>query len=107
MTRNDFLTISSVVESAVAANQPVVALESTVIAHGLPRPQNLETAVRLEEIVRAEDSTPATVAVIEGMLCVGLDSEQRELIANESDIKKLSTRDLPIAVARRWNGATT
>ncbi|MFY9620988.1 MAG: pseudouridine-5'-phosphate glycosidase [Pyrinomonadaceae bacterium] len=107
MTRNDFVTISSVVESAVTANQPVVALESTVIAHGLPRPQNLETALRLEEIVRAEESTPATIAVIDGKLCVGLDGEQRELIANENDIKKVSTRDLPIAVARRWNGATT
>jgi pseudouridylate synthase len=107
MLRNDFLTISSEVESAVVAHQPLVALESTVIAHGLPRPQNLETALRLEEIVRAEDSTPATVAVIDGKLCVGLDAAQRELVANESDIKKLSTRDLPIAVARRWNGATT
>jgi len=91
----------------MAAKQPVVALESTVIAHGLPRPQNLETALRLEEIVRAEDSTPATIAVIDGKLCIGLDAAQRELIANGSDIKKLSTRDLPIAVARRWNGATT
>lgn len=107
MLRNDFLTISSEVESAVTDHRPVVALESTVIAHGLPRPQNLETAVRLEEIVRAEDSTPATIAVIEGKLCVGLNGEQRELIANESDVKKLSTRDLPIAVARLWNGATT
>jgi pseudouridylate synthase len=107
MTRNDFLNISSEVESAVTGNQPVVALESTVIAHGLPRPQNLETAVRLEEIVRAGDSIPATIAVIEGKLCVGLDDARRELIANASDIKKLSTRDLPIAVARRWNGATT
>lgn len=107
MLRNDFLTISSEVESAVTDHQPVVALESTVIAHGLPRPQNLETAVRLEEIVSAEDSIPATIAVIEGKLCVGLDDKQRELIANGSDIKKLSTRDLPIAVARRWSGATT
>lgn len=107
MTRSDFLAISSVVESAVAANQPVVALESTVIAHGLPRPQNLETAVRLEEIVRVEESMPATIAVLNGKLCVGLDAAQRELIANESDVKKLSTRDLPIAVARRWKGATT
>ncbi|HEY5838187.1 MAG TPA: pseudouridine-5'-phosphate glycosidase [Pyrinomonadaceae bacterium] len=104
---NDLINLDREVALALTANQPVVALESTVIAHGLPRPQNLETAVRLEEIVRAENSTPATIAVIEGKLCVGLDGEQRELIANESDIKKLSTRDLPIAVARRWNGATT
>lgn len=101
------LHLNSEVQTALSANQPVVALESTVIAHGLPRPQNLETALRLEEIVRAENSIPATLAVIEGKLRVGLDGEQRELIANESNIKKISTRDLPIAVARRWNGATT
>ena len=107
MSATDLIQLNSEVQVALTANQPVVALESTVIAHGLPRPQNLETAVRLEEIVRAEDSIAATIAVIEGKLCVGLDGEQRELIANENDIKKVSTRDLPIAVARRWNGATT
>jgi pseudouridine-5'-phosphate glycosidase len=101
------VTISPEVESAVVAHKPVVALESTVIAHGLPRPQNLETALRLEEIVRAADSIPATIAVLNGKLCVGLDGEQRELIANSDSVRKLSTRDLPIAVARRWNGATT
>ena len=106
MDRN-LLRLNPEVDSALAANQPVVALESTVIAHGLPRPQNLETAVRLEEILRAEAGIPATVAVLNGKLCVGLDGEQRELIANGIDVKKLSTRDLPIAVARRWNGATT
>ncbi len=104
---NDLINLDCEVALALTANQPVVSLESTVIAHGLPRPQNLETALRLEEIVRAEDSTPATIAVIDGKLCVGLDGEQRELIANGMDVKKLSTRDLPIAVARRWNGATT
>src|SRR5688572_14829571 len=104
---NDLINLDREVALALSAHKPVVALESTVIAHGLPRPQNLKTALRLEEIVRAEGSTPATIAVIEGKLCVGLDGEQRELIANEGDIKKLSTRDLPIAVARLWNGATT
>lgn len=102
-----FLKASSDIESALTTGKPVVALESTVIAHGLPRPQNLETALRLEEIVRAESSVPATIAVLSGKLCVGLDTEQRELIANSGDVRKLSTRDLPIAVARGWNGATT
>ena len=101
------LHLNSEVQAALSANQPVVALESTVIAHGLPRPQNLETALRLEEIVGVEDSIPATIAVIDGKLRVGLDAAQRELIANGVDIKKVSTRDLAIAVARRWNGATT
>ena len=102
-----FLKVSSEIESAIRANQPIVALESTVIAHGLPRPQNLETAQRLEEIVRTESAVPATIAVLNGKLCVGLDTEQRELIANGDNVRKLSTRDLPIALARGWNGATT
>lgn len=83
-----------------------MALESTVIAHGLPRPQNLETAQRVEQIVR-EGATPATIAVLDGKLCVGLNQQQIEQVANRDDIKKLSTRDLAIAVARSWNGATT
>ena len=103
----NLLSITSEVQAALKDHQPVVALESTVIAHGLPRPQNLKTALRLEGIVRAEAGVPATIAVIDGKLCVGLAGEQRELIANENDVKKLSTRDLPIAVARHWNGATT
>lgn len=101
------LIISSEVEAALAANRSIVALESTVIAHGLPRPQNLETANGLEQIVREEGATPATIAVLSGKLCAGLDQDQRELIGNGDDIKKISTRDLAIAVARGWNGATT
>src|SRR5712692_6246044 len=101
------LNIDPEIESALAANRPVVALESTVIAHGLPRPQNFETARRLEQIAREEGATPATIAVLSGKLCVGLDADQIEFIANSDDIRKLSTRDLAIAVARGWNGATT
>jgi pseudouridine-5'-phosphate glycosidase len=107
MTNKDVFSINPEIESALAANRAVVALESTVIAHGLPRPQNLETALRLEQIVRAEGATPATIAVLDGRLCVGLDQDQLECIATRDDIKKLSTRDLSIAVARGWNGATT
>ena len=95
------------VKSALEQNRGVVALESTVIAHGLPRPQNLETATAVEEIVRAEGATPATIAVLAGELCVGLDQHQRKLIASDDDVKKLSKRDIPIAIARAWNGATT
>jgi len=107
MTSNKFFNISHEIEAALTANRAVVALESTVIAHGLPRPQNLETVQRLEQIVRAEGATPATIAVLDGKLCVGLDQDQVERIATGDDIKKLSTRDLAIAVARSWNGATT
>jgi pseudouridylate synthase len=106
MTKN-LLNIHPEIESAMPAAKPVVALESTVIAHGLPRPQNIETAQRLEQIVRSEGATPATIAVLNGKLCVGLNQNQLEQIANADDIKKLSTRDLPVAIARKWNGATT
>ncbi|HEV2801624.1 MAG TPA: pseudouridine-5'-phosphate glycosidase [Pyrinomonadaceae bacterium] len=101
------LKLSREVEAAIDAGRPVVALESTVIAHGLPRPTNLETARRLEQIVRAEGATPATIAILGGEFCVGLDDTQLEHIANSSDVKKISRRDLALAVARRWDGATT
>ena len=91
----------------VAAAHAVVALESTVIAHGLPRPANLETAQRLEQIVRASGATPATIGIIGGKLKAGLDAAEVRRLAEESNIRKVSTRDLPIAVAERWDGATT
>ena len=99
--------LSAEVESAITARRPVVALESTVIAHGLPRPQNLEIAHRLEAIVRGAGAVPATIAILGGRLCVGLNDVQLRRIAEVDDIKKVSTRDLPIAVASRWDGATT
>ena len=101
------LNIKAEVKSAVIANRSVVALESTVIAHGLPRPQNIETARRLEAIVLAGGAVPATVAMLSGRLQVGLADSQLELLANNDDIKKLSVRDLAIGVAQKWNGATT
>jgi pseudouridine-5'-phosphate glycosidase len=104
---SSYLAISSEVGSALAASQPVVALESTVIAHGLPRPQNIETAQRLEQIVRKVGVTPATIAVLDSEFCIGLDQNQIEQIATEDDVKKLSTRDLAVAIARGWHGATT
>jgi pseudouridine-5'-phosphate glycosidase len=101
------LQYSSEIQLALEAKKPLVALESTVIAHGLPRPQNLETAHRLEQIVREEGSVPATIAILEGRLCVGLSDEQIHFVAENEEIKKISIRDLPIAVAQKWNGATT
>ena len=88
-------------------NGPVVALESTVIAHGLPRPINLETAHRLESAVRETGATPATIAIVKGELCVGLTGEQLTSLANDSDVRKISKRDIPIAVAQKWTGGTT
>jgi pseudouridine-5'-phosphate glycosidase len=107
MAENIFLQLSSEIEAALAANAAVVALESTVIAHGLARPQNLETAQRVEQIVSEQGATPATIAVLDGKLCVGLNQQQLDQVANRKDIRKLSTRDLAVAVARGWNGATT
>jgi len=103
----ELFSVSDEVQSALSASAPVVALESTVIAHGLPRPQNLETARRLEQIVRAEEAFPATIAMVSGKMKAGLSNSELELFANDDDIKKLSVRDLAIGVARNWNGATT
>jgi pseudouridine-5'-phosphate glycosidase len=91
----------------VASSRSVVALESTLIAHGLPRPTNLETAQRLENIVRDAGAMPATVGILGGKLRVGLAADEVRRLAEEDDIRKVSTRDLPIAVAEGWNGATT
>jgi pseudouridine-5'-phosphate glycosidase len=101
------MIIKQEVRTALDSNQPVVALESTVIAHGLPRPQNLNTARKLEQIVRAGGAIPATIAMLSGELRVGLENSDLELLAHRDDIKKLSVRDLAIATARGWNGATT
>jgi pseudouridine-5'-phosphate glycosidase len=107
MNNSKFLRTSREVATALSNHRPVVALESTVIAHGLPRPQNLETALRLKQIVRDNGSTPATIAVLGGKLCVGLDRQQLKHLATSREIKKLSTRDLAVAVAHEWDGATT
>ena len=101
------MIIKDEVRVALETNHPVVALESTVIAHGLPRPQNLETAQRLETIVRENGAVPATIAMLSGELRVGLESSNLDLLANHDEIKKLSVRDLAIATAREWHGATT
>ena len=107
MIDKSLLNITDDVRSSLAASQPIVALESTVTAHGLPRPQNLETARRMEQIIRDGGATPATTAILGGELCVGLNDQQLKLIAETDGIKKISIRDLPIAVAQKWDGATT
>ncbi len=107
MINRELFEFSAEVDAALAARKPIVALESTVVVHGLPRPQNLETAHRLEAIVRTAGAVPATIAILGGKLCVGLNENQLRHIAETEGIKKVSTRDLPIALARRWDGATT
>ncbi|HWN11393.1 MAG TPA: pseudouridine-5'-phosphate glycosidase [Pyrinomonadaceae bacterium] len=107
MLNDKVFTCGPEVDNAFAAMQPIIALESTVIAHGLPRPQNLNTAQRLEALVKDNGGVPATIAVLNGRLSVGLTQDQIRFIADAGDIKKISIRDLPVAVAQKWNGATT
>ncbi|MEV7393631.1 pseudouridine-5'-phosphate glycosidase [Streptomyces sp. NPDC091215] len=101
------LVVSEEVREALDAGRAVVALESTIIAHGLPRPRNLQVALELEDAVRRESAVPATIAVLDGRPHVGLDKEQLERVANELGIRKLGHRDLPLAVAAGASGATT
>ncbi|MEU0006188.1 pseudouridine-5'-phosphate glycosidase [Streptomyces sp. NPDC006314] len=101
------LVVSEEVREAIDGRRPVVALESTIIAHGLPRPRNLQVALELEDAVRREGAVPATVAVLDGRPRVGLDKEQLERVANEEGIRKLGHRDLSLAVAAGASGATT
>ena len=101
------IKFSEEVDDALQAKKPIVALESTVIAHGLPFPQNLETAHKLENIIRENGAIPATIAVFDGEFCVGLDENQIEQLATVANIRKISRRDLPIAVGKKLNCATT
>jgi pseudouridylate synthase len=94
------------VSNALDEGRPVVALESTLIAHGLPRPENVDVAREIEAAVREEGAIPATIAVVEGMVRIGLDPEALEEIAAD-DVAKCSARDLPVVMARRATGATT
>lgn len=105
---NRYLDISEEVADAQRIGMPVVALESTIITHGMPWPQNLDTALKVEEAVRSEGAIPATIAIMGGRLKVGLSREELTLLANGSlSPSKASRRDIPVLVARRGNGATT
>jgi pseudouridine-5'-phosphate glycosidase len=101
------LDIAAEVKDALTAGRGVVALESTIIAHGMPHPQNLETAQALEQIVRNHGAVPATIAVIDGVYKVGLSASELYTLATDKDVMKLSARDLPLAAVRRIHGATT
>ncbi|MCA0847616.1 pseudouridine-5'-phosphate glycosidase [Salipiger thiooxidans] len=101
------LSLSAPVAEALAQGAPVVALESTIITHGMPWPRNLEMARKVEDTIRAEGAVPATVAVIEGKLCVGLDDAQLETLAQARGVAKLSRADLAVCMAQGGTGATT
>jgi pseudouridine-5'-phosphate glycosidase len=105
--RSSYLRVAREVSEALAAGRPVVALESTVIAHGLPRPANVEVALAMEAAVRAEGTTPATIALLDGRICVGLSAEEITRLGEEPGVWKASRRDLGVALARRATAATT
>lgn len=104
--QKDLIKIHPDVQRALNQNKPVVALESTIISHGLPRPRNFEAAKEFEQILRNKGVVPATIAVIDGVANIGLDDKGLDIIANQ-DIAKASVRDLPILAAKGISGATT
>lgn len=105
--RPPVVEVAPEVAEALAVGSAVVALESTIISHGLPRPRNLEVAGEIEDAVRAEGAVPATIAVVDGVVRVGLEPDQLRTIATSDDVTKVSLRDLAVLVARGGHGATT
>jgi pseudouridylate synthase len=101
------ISIAPEITAAFADGRAVVALESTVISHGLPYPQNLETALKCDAAVRAAGAVPATIAILEGEICVGLDGKQIETLATSESVRKVSLRDLSVVCGKRLDGATT
>ncbi|HAJ05175.1 MAG TPA: pseudouridine-5-phosphate glycosidase [Chloroflexi bacterium] len=105
--KNVYVDVLDEIKDAIAENQPVVALESTVIAHGLPRPYNLDTAQRLQDIVRSNDAIPATIAILDGIVKIGLTNDELEQLANADNVIKVSRRDFANVVTNKLTGATT
>jgi pseudouridine-5'-phosphate glycosidase len=104
---HSYLLYSPEVAAARTAGKPVVALESTIISHGMPYPQNVETAREVEQLIRDAGAVPATIAIIEGRICIGLSEQQLELLGSSGDALKVSRRDLPYVLAQGKLGATT
>ena len=104
---NEYLCITEEVKAALEAKRPVVALESTILSHGMPYPENLEFSHKVEEIIRAEGAIPATTAIIGGKLRVGLTAEELEIMCREENVAKVSRRDVAICLATGQTGATT
>ena len=108
MNAKDFISLSPEVEKAIRKGLPIVAMESTIISHGMPYPQNVETALNCQRICRENGAGPATCAVIGGRLCAGLTDEQIDYLGREGHkVTKASRRDLPMLVAKGMDGATT
>ncbi|KAB7672522.1 pseudouridine-5'-phosphate glycosidase [Bacillus sp. B1-b2] len=105
--KKEWLEYSNEVLEAKKNNQAIVALESTIISHGMPYPQNVQTAKEVEDIIRKNGAVPATIAIINGKIKIGLTDDEIEFLAKSDDIEKASRRDLPFLIAGKKNGATT
>ncbi|WP_163969383.1 pseudouridine-5'-phosphate glycosidase [Oceanobacillus halotolerans] len=103
----EYIALSQEVQEAQKANKPIVALESTIISHGMPYPQNVKTAREVENIIRENGATPATIAILDGKIKVGLTDDELEELGNSDNVAKVSRRDLPYLVATKQKGATT
>ncbi len=107
MSFNKYLSISEEVKTALSKNEPVVALESTIVSHGMPYPQNYETAIEVERVVRDNGAVPATIAIINGVIKIGLSESDLKFISIEKNILKASRRDIPVIVSQKLSAATT
>lgn len=107
MKIENYIEYSSEVKKAIDEGRPIVALESTIISHGMPYPQNLETASMLEKIVRDNGAVPATIAILKGKIKIGLSADELEILATANDVVKVSRRDIPAIIGMKKNGATT
>jgi len=103
---NKYLKISNEIKDALSNNMPVVALESTIISHGMPYPENVETAKEVEKIIRDNGAIPATIAIIKGEIIIGIDEQQMDYLA-KNDIKKASRMDLPYIISKKYSASTT
>ena len=102
-----YIRVNEEVKKALEENRPVVALESTIISHGMPYPKNVETALNVEKIIRENGAVPATIGIIDGVGVVGMTNEEIELFGSRKGIEKVSRRDLPVICANKMWGATT
>ncbi|AXE61381.1 pseudouridine-5'-phosphate glycosidase [Candidatus Thioglobus sp. NP1] len=107
MKLDNYIDISPEILHAIKKKLPIVALESTIISHGMPYPKNIETAIMVEETVRANDAIPATIAIIKGRIKVGLTRNEIDFLATNDEVQKVSRRDLAVAVAQKTSGSTT
>ncbi|HMS64904.1 MAG TPA: pseudouridine-5'-phosphate glycosidase [Ignavibacteria bacterium] len=107
MTYNNYIRISDEVKNAIENNLPLVALESTIISHGMPYPQNFETATEVENTVRRNNAVPATIAVINGIIKIGLNESDLKILSTDKNILKASRRDIPVIISQKLNAATT